>query len=143
MLWRLQNEIRNKKALVARTLNVGKGRMLFNTTRLSEIKEAIPARHKGSSCIRRILSLKRRKEMEERFLREAHEKTWKRSTSKKLKDGKAEYIIITRKLRRYVANLKSRGQITSEESVKLRKEIRTRAFKSLAHMKERIKGGKQ
>ena len=34
-------KLENKKALVARALNVGKGRIIFNRKRLPEIKEAI------------------------------------------------------------------------------------------------------
>ncbi len=133
--------LENKKALVARTLNVGKGRIAFNTTRLSEIKEAITKQDIKDLQASGAIIIKEKKGRKKVVKRSTRRRPG--SVKQKVKGGKAEYIIITRKLRRYVANLKSRGQITSEESVKLRKEIRTRAFKSLAHMKERIKGGKQ
>jgi len=48
-------------------------------------------------------------------------------------------MTITRKLRAYLAELKLKGRIKTEDYKQLRKEIRLKKFKSLSNMKERIK----
>lgn len=125
-----------KKALVARTLNVGKNRISFNTARLSELKEAITKQDikdlKDSGAIH-IKEKAGRKTLKKR-------KTRRRAGSikKKVNKSKEEYMTLARKLRSYLSYLKKTNQIETEKYQELRKEIRARAFRSLANMKERI-----
>ncbi len=129
-------KLEKKKELIARTFGVGKQRIIFNTQRLSEIKEAITKQdvkdlvQSGAIKINEIKGRKRKK----------GRKTRRRigSVKKKVKSGKSQYIIITRKLRSYLKNLKKKGELSKDNYYQLRKEIRSREFKTLSQMKERI-----
>lgn len=128
--------LQKKVGLSIRTLGVGRSRIIFNKERLNEIKEAITKQDirdlvRDGAII--ITNISGRKAIQKR-------KTRRRQGSirKKVANSKTEYMIITRKLRRYLAHLKKTGNITNEKYRKLRTEIRTRAFKSLSSMKERI-----
>ena len=133
-------KLENKRALAARTLKVGKNRVIFNSQRLSEIKEAITKqdiKDLVSSGVIRIKDKKGKRKIQKR-------KTRRRSGSikKKVNKSKREYIILTRKLRAHLKKLKENKKISQEDFIELRKEIKTRAFRSLAHMKERISEAK-
>ena len=127
--------LRKKKALAAKTLNVGKGRIIFVKSRLNEIKEAITKQDirdlqkEGAIMIREIRG--RRKVVKNRSRSAGN-------IRKKVNVRKREYVIITRKLRKYVAELKKQGKISSAEVKEIRKKIRNRDFKSKAHLKEYI-----
>src|SRR3989338_6386214 len=130
-------KLEKKKALAARTLNVGEGRIVFNVERLPEIKEAITKQDikdlKESGAII-IKEKKGRRKVERR-------KTRRRAGSikKKVNTKKQDYVKLTRKLRTYLANLKNQKKISKENFRQLRKEIRASNFRSFSHMKERIK----
>ncbi len=129
-------KLENKKDLAARSLKIGKNRIVFNVARLNEIKEAITKQDikdlKESGAIF-IREEKGRRKVQKRKTRRRHG-----SVKKKVNTGKKDYVRLTRKLRAYLFNLKSRGKISKEKSDKLRNEIRASSFKSLSHMKERI-----
>lgn len=129
-------QLNKKKELAARSLKVGKDRIIFNKERLDEIKEAITKQDirdlfKDKAII--IKEIKGRRKFVKR-------KTRRRggSIKKKVNKRKKEYMIITRKLRAYLSGLKKKGILTREDYWQLRKEIRTREFRSLANMKEKI-----
>jgi len=130
-------KLETKKQLAARTLKVGKDRITFNTSRLSEIKEAITKQDikdlKESGAIL-IKEIKGRKKIVKR-------KTRRRfgSIKKKVNTRKKDYVILTRKLRTHLSYLKKNKKITQPVFLQLRKEIRTKAFRSLNHLKESIK----
>src|SRR3989338_4498721 len=136
MFREIKMKLETKRNLVARALKVGKNRIIFNTARLSELKEAITKQDirdlKEAGAIH-IKEIRGRKTQKKR-------KTRKRfgSFRKKVRGGKRKYVIITRKLRSYLAYLKKTKQIPKENYLTLRKEIRASMFRSLAHMKERI-----
>ena len=123
-----------KKILVARTLKVGKGRIIFNTQRLNEIKEAITRQDirelfkDGAISIREIKG--RKKNIKRKIRRRAG------SIKKTVSTRKRDYMNLTRKLRAYIVELKKHGTITVEKYRKLRKEIRASIFRSKAHFKE-------
>lgn len=129
-------KLENKKNLVARALKIGRRRVIFNTQRLSEIKEAITKqdikdlKEGGAISIREA---KGRRKIQKR-------KTRRRpgSIKKKVNTRKQDYVILTRKLRKHLSNLKARGKISNEDFKGLRKVIRASEFRSLAHMKEKI-----
>lgn len=128
--------IRKKKILAANAMNVGKDRIVFNTARLDEIKEAITKqdiRDLVSAGAIIVKDIKGRKAVVKR-------KTRRRagSVKKKVKNSKTAYVIITRKLRNYISELRDQEKITEEQFWKLRKEIRARAFKSKSHLKEHL-----
>lgn len=129
-------KLENKKELVARSLGVGKGRIKFNTERLSELKEAITKQDirdlKESGAIIILEKQGRKKLKKSKGRRRAG------SVKKKVQNGKIKYITITRKLRAYLADLRKKQKLSSEEYLKLRQEIKASSFKSLSHLKERI-----
>jgi len=129
--------LRTKKELAKRALKVGKDRIRFVTSRLSEIKEALTKQDirdlkKDGAIV--IKEVKGRKKVV---------KVNNRSTGnirKKVNTRKRDYVIMTRKLRRYVLEMKKQGKVTHEEYKDIRKKIRNKAFKSKANLKEYIGG---
>jgi large subunit ribosomal protein L19e len=126
-----------KKHLAARTLKVGIRRISFNQARLEEIKEAITKQDIKDLLNDKAITIKEisgRKTIKKR-------KTRRRVGSKKqnVKSKKRIYMTITRKLRSYLSYLKKVGKIDLEKFTQLRKEIRASSFKSLSHLKDRIK----
>ena len=123
-----------KKELAARTLNVGKDRIVFNIQRLDEIKEAITKQDIKDLFSSKAIVIK---EISGRKVR--HKKRRRAGSIKKRPaHSKRIYIILTRKLRKHLSVLKRKGQIKKEKFIKLRQEIRASAFKSLAQLKDRI-----
>ncbi|MEK6757647.1 MAG: 50S ribosomal protein L19e [Nanoarchaeota archaeon] len=130
-----------KKILAAHALKVGKKRIAFATSRLADIKEAITKQdikdlHKdGAIFIKEIKGRKKR-----------DKKAPKRSPGnvrKKVNKRKQEYVIMTRKLRKHVAEIKKQGILSVGEIKDMRKKIRNKAFRSKAHMKEYVGGLKK
>jgi len=125
-----------KKALAAKVLGVGKGRVILNKERLDEIKEAITKQDirelfdSGAISVAQIIG---KRTVEKR-------KTRRRmgSIRKKVKSGKRIYIQRTRKLRSYISELKKHDEITSKQYFTLRKQIRASIYRNKAHMKEHI-----
>ncbi|MFH1608130.1 MAG: 50S ribosomal protein L19e [archaeon] len=127
-----------KKTLAVRALDVGKARILFVESRLDEIKEAITKQDirdlvkEGAIVVKEIKGRLKNKK-----------KSTKRSTGnirKKVNTRKRDYVIMTRKLRGYVAELKKRGELSKEEVDDIRKKIRNKIFRSKAHLREYIGG---
>ena len=125
-----------KKMLAAKVLKVGKGRIVFVEEHLDEIKEAITRmdildlRKSGAIRIREVGG---RKKIVKRKNRRGVGKV-----KKQAKNRKAEYVIITRKLRKLVRGLVRSGKIDREENREVRKQIRARQFKSKRHLKESL-----
>ena len=130
-------KLENKKDFASNVLGAGKGRIIFNKSRLSEIKEAMTRQDImdlfASGAIS-IAEIKGRKKIEKRLTR-------RRAGSRRQPaiDKKRQYIITTRKLRAYLSELRKAEKITEEHFHKLRKEIRASSFRDKGHMKERIK----
>lgn len=130
--------LRNKKELASKTFSVGKERVIFVKERLAEIKEAITKQdlrdlqEAGAIQIKAVAGRKTNISRKNR-----------RGSGKiklKVNKRKQEYVIITRKLRFYVNELKKQGRLTPEEATDIRKRIRNRAFKSKANLKTYIEG---
>ena len=130
-----------KKALTARTFDIGKERIIFIKSRLEDIKEAITKQdikdlHKdGAILIKNIKG--RTKNLKKKVRRSTG------NIKKKVKTRKRDYVIMTRKLRKYVSELRKQNRLTLEESKEIRKKIRNKIYKSLANLKEHIKGAKK
>ncbi len=128
--------LEKKKILAAKTFNVGKGRIILNQARLADIKEAITKQDIRDLFADNAIMIKEingRRVVEKR-------KTRRRggSVRKKVKDEKIKYMIITRKLRGHLAELKRKGLVKREPYLTLRKEIRAKSFRDKTHFKERI-----
>jgi len=122
-----------KKILASKALKVGKERIVFLKPRLEEIKEAITKqdirdlKNEGAILVKEVKG------------RKTVVKKSNRSTGnirKKVNKRKQLYVILTRKLRKYVAGLKEQGRISREEFKDIRKKIRNKIFRSQAHLKK-------
>ncbi len=123
-----------RKALAAKVLKVGKNRIIFRKEHLSEIKEAITRMdiqdlHKSGAI--QIREISGRKKITKRKNRRRVGKV-----KKKVNNRKAEYVVVTRKLRAFVRGLVRTGAIGKERNQEIRKQIRARKFKSKRHLKE-------
>ena len=127
-----------KKELVARTLGVGKSRITFVEARKEDIKEAITKQDirdlvKDGAIL--IGNVKGRTKVSKRKRARGVGKI-----KKKVKTRKQDYVIMTRKLRRIVAEMKKQGTLSPEEIKEIRNRIRNKMFKSKAHLNEYIGG---
>ncbi len=129
-------KLEHKKAFASKVLGVGKARVVFNTARLSDIKEAITRQDIRELVAQGAIMINDQRGRKTVVRRQSRRRAG--SIRKKAVDTKRQYIIITRKLRAYLAHLKIQGKIEQSEFEQLRREIRARAFKSLAQMKERM-----
>ena len=128
-------DLSKKKKLAKRTLNVGEDRIVFLESRLEEIKDAITKQDirdllKSGAIL--IKERKGRKKVERRISRSTG------NIRRKAKGKKREYIILTRKLRKYLKSQLLKEKIFKEHFIDIRKKIRNRVFRSLAHLKEYI-----
>lgn len=132
--------LRRKKELAAKTFNVGKDRIEFVEARKNDIKEAIAKEDmrqlKNDGAIK-IKEIKGRTKVRKKKRRTTG------NVRKKVKTRKRDYVLLTRKLRRYIRELFKKGTITREEKKELRKRIRNKDFKSYAQLKEYIKNNTQ
>jgi len=125
-----------RRELAAKVLKVGKNRIIFTEAHLAEIKEAITRMdildlHKSGAI--KIKEVKGRKKIVKRKNRRRTGKI-----KKNVNTRKAEYVIITRKLRAFVRGLVRTGAIDKEKNREIRKQIRSRKFKSKRHLKESL-----
>jgi len=128
----------NKKELAAKTLKVGKGRIIFKMESLSDIKEAITRQDIKSLQQEGVISIraiKGRKKIVRRKTRRGPGKI-----KKKVNNRKQVYVKITRKLRHYIKSLRDRGVVDRELYLSIRKKIRMRDFKSKANLRDYLKG---
>jgi large subunit ribosomal protein L19e len=126
--------LKKKKQLAAKVLNIGKNKIRFNLDSLSEIKEAITKQdirdlYKDKAIL--INPAKGKKKIEKRKTRKGFGKI-----KKKIKNRKRTYVKATRKLRAYLSQLKKQGRINNELFLELRKKIKMRYFRSKMHLKE-------
>ena len=130
--------LRNKKKLAARSFKIGKDRIVFLKSRIEEIKEAITRqdirdlKKEGAIVIKEIRGKRKKKRKSKRRV--------EGRVRKKVKKRKKKYVILTRKLRKYVSEMKKRGNLSREEVVEIRKKIRNKLFRSLSHLKEHVRG---
>lgn len=130
--------LNKKKALAARTLKVGKERVFFVPSRLDEIKEAMTKQDirdltkEGAILVKEIKGRK--------IKAKKRNKRGYGNKKKNVNRKKGDYMTLTRKLRKYLKELKSQGKISKEESKNLRKKIRDSTYKNKAHLKMLLGG---
>ena len=125
-----------RKELAAKVLKVGKNRIVFVEGHLAEIKEAITRfdiadLHKSGAI--QIKEVGARKKIVKRKNRRRVGKI-----KKNVNTRKAEYVTITRKLRAFVRGLVRTGAIDKDRNREIRRQIRSRKFKSKRHLKEHL-----
>lgn len=125
-----------KKALAVKTLGVGKGRIIFNTERLEEIKEAITKQDirdlfaSGAIAVREINGRKK--------VEQTQQRRRQGSVKKKVIDTKRVYMHRTRKLRNYLFEMRKQGKVSREQYGTLRKGIKASLYRNKLHMKEHM-----
>lgn len=124
-----------KKKLAERTFKVRKERIVFLKSGHEDIKDAITKQDMRDQLKEGIIIIKEKKGR--RKVRKKKRRT-AGNVRKKVKKRKQQYVTITRKLRKYVSELKKKGKISNKDAEDLRKKIRNRAFRSKAHLKEHI-----
>lgn len=130
--------LRSKKQLAAKTFGVGKARIAFVNERIEEIKEAITKQDMrnlqkdGAIIIKEIKG--RSKNVNKK------KKRGMGNIRIKVNTRKRDYVILTRKLRKVLADKKSKGEIDRKEIKEIRKKIRNKMFKSKVHLKEYMGG---
>jgi len=125
-------QLRNKKELASKVLGVGKGRIVFTTESLAEIKEAITRQdiadlHKSGAI--QIREVRGRKAIEKRKHRRGVGKIKNRAPNSKQK-----YVILTRKLRKVSHGLVRTNKISKDQYREIRKMIKASRFKSRRHL---------
>jgi large subunit ribosomal protein L19e len=128
-------DLYKKKALAARTLGVGEGRIRFNSNNINEIKEAITKQD-----IRDLLAAKAIfvNPIKGRKINALRKRRRAGSIRMRPNNRKRDYIILTRKLRNYLGEIRKQGKITGEEFATLRKGVRSKTFKNKNNLKEHI-----
>jgi len=120
-----------KKDLAKRALKVGKERIIFLESGLEEIKESITRQDMRDRYAEGVIIIKEIKGRTKITKRKKTPGKIKKNVSKR----KQEYVKMTRKLRKYVAAMKERGEIGREEYLDIRKKIRNTLFKRREHLK--------
>ena len=125
-----------KRTLAGKALAVAPSRIRFNESRLSEVKDAITKQDMRDLLAAGALSIRQVAGRKTTVKRATRRRAG--SIGLKIKLGKTGYMILTRKFRRYIAGLKRRGKLSAEKYSSLRKQIRARNFRNLAHLKEHL-----
>ena len=124
----------NKKMLAAKTLGVGIDRIKFDINRLDEIKEAITKQDIRDLAANGAIKIKEINGRKSKVRRNTRRKQGK--VRRKPGKRKKEYVIVTRKLRKYIKELVQQKKISKEKYKELRKKIKMKEFKSKRQMKE-------
>ncbi len=128
-------DLSKKRALAARTLGIGIGRVMFNTGRIDEIKEAITKQDIRDLVTGKAIFIR---EIKGRKVNPAKKRRRAGSIRMRPNSRKRDYITLTRKLRAYISEIRKHGSINEEEFATIRKGIRSKIFKNKAHLKEHI-----
>jgi large subunit ribosomal protein L19e len=129
--------LKKKKALARRTFNIGENRIVFAESRLGDIKEAI-TKQDMKDLKRDGAIIIKEKEGGKKVRKKRRKSTG--NIRKKMNKRKKDYVVLTRKLRKYVSEMKKQGKISKEEADEIRKKIRNKMFRSRAHLQEQIMG---
>jgi len=124
-----------KKALASKVFGVGKERIIFVEPRLGEIKEAITKEDIRNLQADDAIIIKEMKGKKARGKNNQKKKS-AGNIRQNVRKRKREYITITRKLRRYTAELKKKKIITQDKFIDINKKIKNRNFKNKNQLKE-------
>lgn len=126
--------LRKKKTLAAKTLGVGRERIIFVKSRLDEIQKAITKQDihdlYNTSAIT-IRQIKGRKKIIKKRKRSSAG-----NVRKKIKGRKREYLFLTRKLRRYLDEQRKKKKISPDEIEIIKKKIKNRELRNKTDLNE-------
>lgn len=133
-------KLNKKKELAVKTLGVGKNRIIFEKSRLEEIKEAITRQDIRDLAAGGAIKIK---PMKGRMKKKREKSRSAGNIRKKVNKRKQEYVKLTRKLRGHVKGLKQQGRISQEAYAALRRRIKAKMFRDKRHIQEYIKQSEQ
>jgi large subunit ribosomal protein L19e len=125
-----------RKILASKVLGVGRHKIVFDVTRLAEIKEAITKQDIRDFYKEGIITIKEHRGRKTQVKRKTRRGEGKIKFT--IKGGKKEYVILVRKLRRYISELRKQEKITPEIYQSLRRKIKSKAFRSKAHLRDNL-----
>jgi len=128
-----------RKKLIARVLNIGKGRVKLDTEFEKEIGEAITRQDIRDLLKDKAIIIKEEKGRLTRKKRKT--RRMQGSRKKNLRGRKRHYIVMVRKLRAHIKSLRKAGKITKVEYKNLNQKIKARVFKDISHLRDAIRGG--
>jgi large subunit ribosomal protein L19e len=128
--------LNKRKALASRVLGAGKNKIIFDVSRLEEVKEAITKQDIRDLFAEGIIRIAPARGRQIKEKRRTNRKAGK--IKRKIKLRKVKYVILTRKLRKYIKDLKTAKKIDQHTYADLRKKIKSKIFKDLSHLKEHI-----
>jgi len=129
--------LKNKKQLISKVMGIGKDRIILMPERMEEIKEIMTRADVKKLEKERIILIKPKKGKRRKKRR------GKRTSKKKVKRRKKDYVKLTRKLRKYVGELKKSGRLDKENAKELKRKIRQKRFRSKASLKNFLEEGKK
>ncbi len=129
--------LRTKKQMIARTFNIGLARIVLDSNRNQEIKEAITRQDIKDLKKQGIIKIKPIKGRKKNVKRKTKKRAGK--IKKRIKNRKQEYVKLVRKLRQYIKILKQKSLISNEKYLNLRKQIRAKKFRDINQIKAEIK----
>jgi large subunit ribosomal protein L19e len=132
--------LRAKKRLAAETFGVGKSRIVFVNERLEEIKEAITKQDMRNLQKDKAIIIKEIRGRGKNIMKK--KKNSFGNVRRNVNTRKKDYVILTRKLRKVLAEKKKKGEMNIKEIKEIRKKIRNKIFKSKAHLKEYLGGSR-
>ncbi len=129
--------LRKKKQLAAKTLEVGKNKIVFVKSRLDEIKDAITKQdirdlYQGGAILIR-------EKIGRRTVKKIRKRRSVGNVRKKIKNRKGKYVILTRKLRKHLGEWRKNKEITELSRDTIRKRIKNKEFKNKSHFNEYLK----
>jgi large subunit ribosomal protein L19e len=123
--------LKKKKRLAARALGVGVGRVIIR--RIDEINEAITKQDIRDLFASGAIAVK---DIKGKRKKERSGGTGFGKIKKKIRNRKENYLKLTRKLRGYLKQLRMQGRVNDKDYAKIRKQIKSKMFRSKAHMNE-------
>ncbi len=130
-------KLENKKELASRTLNIGKERIVFDRSRLDEIKEAITRQDIFDLVEEKAIKIKEKKGKKKIVKRKTRKREGK--IKKRVQTRKQDYVRRVRKLRSYLKKLKDEKKVDKDQYKTLRNKIRQSEVKELKQIRGELK----
>mgnify|MGYP001563340040 FL=1 len=130
-------KLNKKRNLIARTLKVGKDRIIFNKERLPDIKEAITKQDIRDLVQDKAISIKNISGRKSRIRRKTRRRPG--SVRKNVEQKKRNYASNVRLLRRHLSELKKQMEISIENCRLIKRDIRSQKIREKSQLIQTIK----
>ena len=127
-----------RKKLASKVLGVGTYKIVFDINRLEEIKEAITKQDIKDLFASGAITIRETRGRKTKIRRKNRRGPGK--IKFKVRNTKRDYMVLTRKLRFHVKELRKQGKIDKDQFLDLRKKIKAKMFKDKQHLKAHIGG---